>query len=426
MKRPQQVNHPEHLSKQTNKMLLGVLFALGILAYPSGISFNAEALAQRPKRKPVLVSRWVKRNDNGMIYFTTNDPKALQQATAKSGKILKYRNGKYVHAIHKQYPSSCGPASLAIVLKQLGITDPPGSKAYRPWDVDLIRPTLRIPVGFFGSEEDLLWLGLHRKRLEPGQSKWNGGHKKTDSKYFMDTEGRLDLRSSGVAKTKLSEGSNMNYLPYSKFPRWLWRHPGVGYGGKKSYSTGLPGIMNYILSGKRNGPWRDAMPLEFQGRNYKEVVAYRRIIKGFIDHNISLVCGVDKGGHFNVIIGYSGAVSPASRPFYVYTADPLDGWGRSPKTRQPLRWRRISLVAGNLRRGKGVLTGIICWNHHGSGGKSVRFRASRWAYSVDRANGNAWLTGKARQPEPRDPLHDPLAIALERMPLGPPIRPGKK
>jgi hypothetical protein len=171
--------------------------------------------------------------------------------------------------------------------------------------------------------------------------------------------------------------------------------------------------MNYLLSGGRSDPWRDAMPLPFNGNNDAEVIAYRRIVKAFIDHNISLVCGVEDGHHFNALIGYKGAVSPASAPFYIYTADPLDGWGRS-EFRQPLRWRRINLVAGNLRSGNKLLTGTIAWNQHAEGGADVKFRPSKWGYQVDGENGNNWLCGRSRRPAPSDPLSDPLAAPLLR------------
>ena len=391
------------------------------------------APAATPPRLPhggrVLLRRsnWVRRNDNGMVYDTTKHSSDLDRAVTLGARILKYRSGAYVHAIHKQYPSTCGPATLAMVLKQLGITDPPpprGSltrvRAVRrrvsmPRDVDLIASRDRVDVGRGGTPEHLLWLGLHRKRLELDASTWNRGYPPTDGKFFMDRNGLLDTRSSGVAKSRLAEGRNMDYLTYTTFPRWLWKHPGVGYGGRQSYATGLPGIMNYIYSGGRTGPWRDAMPLGLHGRNAAEVVAYRRIIKGFIDHNISLVCGVDNAGHFNALIGYSGAVSPATAAFYVYTADPLDGWGRA-ENRQPLRWRRMSLVAANLRSGTGLLSGIVCWNHHAAGGVSVQFRRSGWATTVDRQNGNSWLTGADRKPLANDPLSDRLSRRADRTP----------
>lgn len=380
------------------------------------------ATADVARAAEVRRDHWAAKYDNGARWDTTSHSSDLDREVILGAKILKYRSGRYVHTLHKQYPKACGPAALAMVLKQLGITDPPRRKpgnprlalARRRWvvrrDVD-IQGSETVDVGYAGSMEHLMWLGYHRKRLGLDQGIWNNGDAR-----FMDTNGVLNTGDSGHARSQLAVGRDMAYLRFTQIPSWMWRGPAVGCGGEDDYYTGLTGIMNYIFSGGRNGPWRDARPLKLHGRNDAEVVAYRRIIKGFIDHNISLVIGVDNRGHFNTIIGYRGAVSPARAPFHIYTADPLNGWGRSDASRQPLTWRRISAVAGNMRAGKGLICTIICWNHHAAGGADVAFRRSGWATTVDRQNGTAWLTGRDRQPHSRDPLSDRLARRAERLP----------
>ena len=380
---------------------------------------GADAL--RPPPRIRRASNWVHKAYDGMAYDTTSHAEDLDREVASGARILKYLDGSYVHAVHRQYPSACGPASLAMVLKQLGVADTQLRGLQRPVDVDLSADEHRTAVGYRGSPEDILWFGLRRRRLEPSSATWNGGHATTDADHFLSPTGLLDLRGSGVPKTRLSQGADMAYVPFSNIPRWLWKHPGVNYESETATGRRLPGIMNYIYSGPRGAPWRDAVPLNFQGRSAAEVVAYRRIVKGFVDHGISVVLGVDNTGHFNTLIGYRGDVEPATAPFYVYSADPLDGWGR-PADRQPLRWRRTNLVAENLRSGSGALVGIICWNHHGDGGARTGFRASSWAFLVDRQNGRGrdWLTAAARQPAARDPLGDSLALPAERMPGPPP------
>jgi hypothetical protein len=136
------------------------------------------------------------------------------------------------------------------------------------------------------------------------------------------------------------------------------------------------------------------MPLMLDARTDADVVAFRRIIKGFIDNGISLVCAVEENHHFNALIGYRGSVSPATEPFYVYTADPLDGWGRSNPANQPLTWRRVDLVRENMNAGKKLFTALLCWNHHAAGGANAQFRRGNWASLVDGQNGNSWLTGR--------------------------------
>jgi hypothetical protein len=312
----------------------------------------------------------------------------------------------------------CGPATLAIVLKQLGVSDPPRppadpTRAMAPRRPVLVQQdvdregTATVDVGYAGSMEHLMWLGYHRRRMNIDGNSWNAG--RTD---FMSDRGVLETAPTSRTKAAF-DGARLDYFAGTSIPSWMWHGPAVGYMSGDDYYTGLTGVMNYIFSGGREGPWRDAMPLSLNARTDDDLVAFRRIIKGFIDNGISIVCGVEDGGHFNALIGYRGSVSPASAEFYVYTADPLDGWGRSPDN-QPLTWRRILVSRDNLRANKKLLVSLICWNHHASGGAGVKFRRGAWAELVDRQNGNSWLTGRDRQPPVRDPLGDPLARPLER------------
>jgi hypothetical protein len=371
--------------------------------------------------RALVFGNWTTKQHNGGTYDTTSNPRDLDREAALGARILKYSDGRYVQTLHKQYPSVCGPASLAMVLKQLGITDAarpasagPGTVlAKRQWrvprDVDW-QGSEMVDVGYSGSMEHLMWLGYHRHRLGLDMGGWNNS-----DNSFMAINGVLNTAPSRTAKSFLAEGRDMNYLPFDQIPSWMWQGAAVGTGGSSNYYTGLPGIMNYIYSGARNGPWRDARPLYLHGRNDAEVIAIRRIIKGFIDHSMTVVAGVDSGGHFNTVVGYRGQARPASAPFYVYTADPLNGWGRRDES-QPGTWRRTLVSAENLMSGNGVFMALVIWNHHAEGGAAVGFRASGWAAAVDRANGNDWLTGRARQPQPRDPLFDRLGRVAERMP----------
>lgn len=400
--------------------LMGAGFgALATLAWTAG---DGRPLPDQVIRKQVLPgTHWVTvdwHNDEGGTarYATTSDPRDLDNAVRFGAKILKFRDGTYVRTIHKQYGAVCGPASLAIVLKQLGISDPvstpkpgtimaPRRHVLMPRDVDREGSEM-VDVGYAGSMEHLMWLGYHRRRLNIDGFNWNAGRPD-----FMDRDGVLVTRPA-VQKTRF-DGNKLDYYAGEFIPSWMTRGPAVGYWDGADTYTGLTGIMNYIFSGGRNGPWRDAIPLSMPGNTDAQVVAYRRIVKGFIDHGISVACGVEDGGHFNALIGYRGAVSPASATFYVYTADPLDGWGRDPDN-QPLTWRRIPLTRENLGANLKLFVSIICWNHHAEGGADVQFRPGDWAQSVDRANGNTWLTGPERQPTVRDPLNDPLERPLER------------
>jgi hypothetical protein len=96
------------------------------------------------------------------------------------------------------------------------------------------------------------------------------------------------------------------------------------------------------------------------------------------------VVGVENGGHFNVLIGYWDT----DAGFYVYTADPLDGWGR-PFYSKPMRWRRILLHPEALAGQVGVLCGIMPFGHSEQG----YYGDDRWARRIDERFGKATLCG---------------------------------
>jgi len=188
----------------------------------------------------------------------------------------------------------------------------------------------------------------------------------------------------------------MGYLSYKTIPNWLWHGPSVGTGGDRNAHFGLTGILNYIIAPGTSRACQDALPLTTHGGSDENVRRFRRIFKGYIDHELSFVLGIESGGHFNTVIGYRGDSEQAAEPFYIYTAEPLDGWGR-PKERLPGRWRRMNVVSENMFGKAGLIYQMICWNHSLTPG---------WAQEVDAQNGNRWLTG--RRPPATDLLQDPL------------------
>lgn len=394
------------------------LFAALVLC-PAQAEDPPRPVRVKPRPQSTL---WRKVNDQGMKYVTTSHPRALDLEVGRGARILKYRNGDYVHTIHKQYLKVCGAASLAMVLRQLGVSRPP--RAHLDPSGAARRPALRLPanvdgregafvdVGYSGSMEHIMYLGYHRRRLDVDGNSWFDGNPD-----FMSREGWLNTAKSSTLK-KTFDGNRLAYYPGTHVPKWMWNGAAVGFIAGDDFYTMLSGIMNYHFSGRARGPWRDAMPLMFGSGSDADVVAYRRIVKGFIDHGLSVVCGVDDRRHFNALVGYRGEVSPASAPFYVYTADPLDGWGRRPPRGQPLRWRRTELSAATTLAGSGALVGIVAWNHHASGAAARGFPPGDWAIRVDRQNGNDWLTGARRQPTASDPLRSRLAQPAERMPRG--------
>lgn len=345
---------------------------------------------------------WLTKHHKEAPWETTSDPADLDAAGAKGAVILRFADGSYVHAIHRQYPQSCGPSSLAMMLRQLGYDDPT-TPLRLPQDVDALPDTKgpTVDVGYVGSMEHLMWLGLRRLRLQEGMADWNNAEP-----LLMSPEGVLNTEPIPGKLHLLNPNGEMDHLPFvpeGVIPSWLWRSPGIGTRTDDNGWDKLPGIMNYVVAGVWGKGCKDARPRTIFSRTDDEVRAFRRSVKGYIDHGISLLLGVEAGGHFNVIIGYHGDTEDVAASFHLYTADPLDGWGR-PEERQPGRWRRLDAVAENMFNGRGLMTQYVCWNQHLDGG----CEPEGWAREVDERNGNEWLCGRPVPVE--DPLGDAITI----------------
>ena len=342
-------------------------------------------------------AEWTTKYHDGSPWDTTGDPTDLDRAVADGATILRYDDGTYVRAIHRQYPKSCGPSSMAMILRKMGFDDPE-AKLTLPLDVDGAGVG-EVDVGHLGSMEHLIWLGLHRLRLVEGNEEWNAAEP-----LLMSKDGILNAEPSKGKVATLAPNGEMGYLGFAdeeRGPSWLWHSPGIGTRGDDNGWEKLPGIMNYVIA----GPWgkgvKDARPLTAFSRTDDEVLAFRRIVKGYIDHEIPILLGVESGGHFNVIIGYSGNTEDVDAAFHIYSAEPLDGWGRSEE-RQPKRWRRMDVAAGSMFNGSKLIYQYVCWNQHLDGGCDE----GGWAAEIDARSGNEWLCGR---PVPEDdPLRDPI------------------
>lgn len=99
---------------------------------------------------------------------------------------------------------------------------------------------------------------------------------------------------------------------------------------------------------------------------------FRAIVAGFIDHDIPLVVGVERGGHFNTIVGYWDLGSL----FYMYTADPLDG-GIRQYEKKPMRWQRFAVTQALLD--SGIVSGLLVFDHTTDGGCDT----GGWAAHID-------------------------------------------
>ena len=161
-----------------------------------------------------------------------------------------------MRAIHRQYPSTCGPASLAMVLKHFG---PDPAAAVLPRDVDHEGEEM-LDLGYPGSPEHITWWGYRRRRLGSGDAGWPAT---AAAPCVMTPDGRLNTGASPHPLSRLARGRDMDYLRVpedeggvARIPVWLWNCPAIGCGGDRDASSGLTGIMYYVFSGSRRGPWR--------------------------------------------------------------------------------------------------------------------------------------------------------------------------
>ena len=307
-----------------------------------------------------------------------------------------------LHTVHKQYGSTCGPSSLNPVVEYLGRTDhdirlclskeltpllgevPMSSNCYA-W------PSVAVDVGYKGSTEHIMYLGYYRQRqLNP---EW-----KSDASNFIsdgqlntdDPANSVSYREGAFYEIRYDMG-NVQWDPRSQtttgdVQKWLrhsyavgWLGSGSGPGGRNG---GLPYVANLLATA--DGV-QDAYAVRLElgpGKKFRDMAHLKAVIKGFIDHGIPMVIAVERGGHFNTLIGYQ----ERGGQFYIYTADPLDGWGRSYYNK-PMRWRKILLNEDALSNRSGVLNSILLYGHAAGCG------TSGWAENIDEKHRKSTLCG---------------------------------
>ena len=372
---------------------------------------NVNRVIRDPYREWALMAQW----GNGETHYsyTTSNPQLLLDEARAGARILLARNGQPPYTVHKQYGIACGPASLAIVMEHLGLT---GRAIHHYFPTDLAeqsypRPVSRsrwpgtaLSVGYHLSMEHIIYEGYHRGREKDGAN-WSPGNKDA----ILDNSGHLDTANHVPRHWERSPDNvrhdhdgtwfeiryNIGNVTYSRaagttagpLQKWLVCGGQVGTGGDAErglayvanrHPPGLPDAWPHstALDTERTSPDEEERPFA----NFEHLKA---TIKGFIDHNIPIVVGVEHGGHFNTLIGYW----EARQGFHIYTADPLDGWGR-PYYLKPMRWRRILLSSRSLPGRAGVLTGIMVFGHSDSG-----CYGGRWARDIDERFGKRTLCG---------------------------------
>ncbi|MCP3962427.1 MAG: calcium-binding protein [bacterium] len=323
-------------------------------------------------------------------YFTTSAPDRLL-ADRDAGASILLDDGEPLHRVHKQYPSACGPASLAMVMDHLGLADP-GSRQTAPRDLNHVGPLppvgadwdsdVAVDLGYWLSPEHLMYVGLRRAyqttwRHEDQRPSW---WPKTP---FISEDGLLNTTSTGPCPGTVDCGSFLQ-IDYElgnvqvdggsggytgPVQRWLWHSPGVG-------GSNLVFVANTAV--------RDVQDTTDLSLSSVDLEYARAIIRAFVDHDIPIVVAVDNGGHFNTLMGYWDV--PV---FHVYTADPLDGWGRSCWVDQPMRWRRFPLDEATVQ--SSLLTNMMLYGYAQEGCSGP----DPWAHDLDDQYGQQTLCGES-------------------------------
>lgn len=96
------------------------------------------------------------------------------------------------------------------------------------------------------------------------------------------------------------------------------------------------------------------------GGRFVDLDHLKAVIKGFIDHDIPILISIENGGHYNTLMGYWDL----GDSFYIYTADPLDGYGRA-FFNKPMRWRKILVNSNALPEDTGFFNGLMVYGHSG-------------------------------------------------------------
>lgn len=306
--------------------------------------------------------------------------------------------GEPLHTTHKQYGNSCGPASLNMVFEHLGMTDH-GLRRWLRRDLDHTSgnpvpsawwPENAVDAGYHLSIEHIMWEGFHEKRQR--EPDWNEG------RSFMAADGQLNTDNAtlgwlpndhqgwfyeityDIGNVNWNSSTGQATGPVQK---WLKHCPGVGWRNYEQ-QIGLSYVTNKFSSGIN-----DARPIPLtvgKGGNFKSFSHLRAVIEGFINHGIPLVLCMENGGHFNTLIGYWHL----GNTFYIYTAEPLDGWGR-PFYKKPMRWRRIPLNPDMLETGTGTIVGVMLYGHATQSGVGTS-----WAQQIDENYDSNLLCGYLR------------------------------
>jgi len=337
--------------------------------------------------------------------YTTSSATRLETEDYVGATILYQAPGEPLYSRRIQSDWTCGPQSLEMVLRYLGYTEEQSS----PMQLIFTREILLYPFDP-GSWESIpygSWYpahnGVHEFYVSVGyrysvehivldalaQRRWFGDFPPTGRCGYLisgtDELNNLDHSAPGDERriSYLIAGYDPLQDPPTSPPpgegplqTWDFCSPGVGMsvGDEDDYwgGRGLAGVANraaYYAG--------DELDAEVVSNGMIGTAAhFEAIVAGFIDHDLPLVVGVERGGHFNTIVGYWDLGSI----FYLYTADPLDG-GLRNYPQKPMRWQRF--VVNQSLLDSRVVTGLLLFGHVTAGGCDP----GGWAEDIDNTYG---------------------------------------
>jgi hypothetical protein len=283
---------------------------------------------------------------------------------------------------HRQYSKSCYFFGVAPIIEHLGYTmfNPGGSYNYmfNYAAADGLKTHRSFNAGYYLSPEHLMaksvqWESVYNRCEYDGgwvcdpfppsdgvDSNWQG--------FYSDaTLTRINTRGASCAN-RFAAGQEYGQCSdiTSTYQAWLdAARNGCGGGTcRPDADTGMFWFANQVLH--NDAGCNDMRGFAPDPSDYTEKKHMRRVVKGFVDHDLPLLVSVRQGGHFMMLVGYFDLDS-TGLPRQAILHDSSGSY------------RLASLTSNWDVYDNGSLRDLFPWNHHLDGACD----AGGWAASLD-------------------------------------------